>query len=322
MALRAVGRTGLSLSAVGLGGVELGPFVGTQPDVRNAVNVINAAFDAGINWLDTSENYLDSQNETLIGEALVHGPEGMLVSTKVSPRPAISGGGSGFRRDQVRSACTGSLRRLRRDHIDIYLLHFPDDLGVPLDETWGAMSELVDDGLVGAIGLSNYAIEEIASCHAQRRVDVIQDGLNLLDYLENRSLFARCGELGIAGTVFDSLSSAVLTNRSRTDVLDVWETYAAHGWTHPLLAADKIEPTYAVVDGLRPIAARLAATVAQVAIAWILLQPGVISALAGTSSPTRVRENAGAATVDVTEELEEIERVMLLGAAFASPHEI
>src|SRR3954466_6637206 len=317
MALRSLGQTGVSPSPVGLGGVELGPFDGGEPDVDNAVDVINAAFEAGINWLDTSENYLDSQNEALIGEAIQQAPAAMLVSTKVSPRPAISGGGSGFRREQVRSACSGSLNRLKRDHIDLYLLHFPDDLGVPLEDTWGAMAELVDEGLVRAIGLSNYAIDDVEACHAQRRVDVVQDGLNLIDYLENRSFFARCGELGIAGTVYDSLSSAVLTNRTRGEVLAVWETFAAHGWTHPLLAADKIDRTYAVVDGLRPIAARLDATVAQVAIAWLLQQPGVVSALAGTSSAARVRENAAAAMLDVTGEVEEIGRVMLLGPAFA-----
>jgi len=271
---------------------------------------------SGINWIDTSENYLHSKNESVVGDALTQvGPE-FLVSTKVAPGAAISGGGSGFRADQVRRACHESLGRLRREHIDVYFLHWPDDTGVPLEETWGAMTELVEEGLVRAIGLSNYSIEDIERCHAERPVDAIQDGLNLIDYLDNRELFSRCAELGITGTVYDSLSSSVLTDRTREEVFAAWEVYSAHGWRHPLLAPDKVERTYAVVDALRPIAARLGATVAQVAIAWILRQPGVAAALAGTRSPERVRENARGAELDIGDARDEIERLISLGPAF------
>jgi aryl-alcohol dehydrogenase-like predicted oxidoreductase len=281
-----------------------------QPDVPGAVAVIETALAAGINWVDTSENYLATANESLIGAALARVPEEFLISTKVAPGAAISGGGSGFRPDQVRAACHGSLQRLRRDWIDLYLLHWPDDTGVPLAETWGAMGELVDDGLVRAIGLSNYDVVDLAQCHAQRRVDVIQDGLNVIDYLDNRALFEWSGERDIAVTVYDSLSSGVLTDRTRDEVLAVWETYRAHGWEHAPLAPDRIDSTYRVVDALRPIAEGLGATVAQVAIAWVLAQPGVVAALAGTKSPNRVAENAGAATLDVSSVLREVEQLI------------
>jgi len=194
-----------------------------------------------------------------------------------------------------------------------------DDTGIPLEETWGAMAELVDEGLVRAIGLSNYSVDDVERCHAQRRVDAIQDGLNLIDYLDNREPFARYGKLDIAVTVYDSLSSSVLTDRTREEVLTAWETYSAHGWEHPLLASDKIDATYSVVEALRPVANRLNATVAQVAIAWILCQPGVTATLAGTQSPTRARENAGGADLDLTPEREAIEQLIPLGPAFASP---
>jgi aryl-alcohol dehydrogenase-like predicted oxidoreductase len=315
MELRRVGQTDVLLSRVGLGGVELGPYADEEPDASRAAAVIRAGIESGINWLDTSENYLDTRNEAIIGAALAETEE-FLVATKVAPGAAASGGGSGFRRDQVHAACRDSLRRLRRERIDLYFLHWPDNTGVPLEETWGAMTELVDQGLVRAIGLSNYDVDDVERCHAQRRVDAIQDGLNLIDYLDNRQLFVRCGELGIAVTVYDSLSSAVLTDRTRDEVLTVWETFSANGWSHPLLAPEKIERTYAVVEGLRPIARRLEATVAQVAIAWILHQPGVTAALAGTRSTDRVRENAHAADVDPTPALEDIERLIALGPTF------
>jgi len=93
----------------------------------------------------------------------------VLVASKLSPAPD----GSGFRRDEVRAGCQASLARLCRDHVDIYFLHYPDATGVPLDETWGALTELVDDGLVRAISLSNYRLEDVERCHAQRPVDVV-----------------------------------------------------------------------------------------------------------------------------------------------------
>ena len=313
-ARRPLGRSGVSLSRLGLGGVELGPYLGEEPDVSNATAVIEAAVQVGVNWVDTSESYLDARNESLIGSALsgsLHAD--VLVASKVAPGHGASGGGSGFRPHEIHGACHGSLRRLGRDHLDIYFLHWPDDTGVPVEESWGAMTELADQGVVRAIGMSNYSVEEVERCHAQRPVDVVQDGLNLIDYPENRTSFARYQELGIAVTAYDVLSSGVLTDRTREQVLKAWETYSAMGFHHPLLAADKIDQSYAVVEGLRPLAARLDATVAQVAIAWVLHQQGVDAALAGTRSPNRTAENAAAMKLDLSDELAELEELVALG---------
>ena len=192
MVSRPVGGSGVFVSRVGLGGFELGPDEGEEPDVDRAVRVIETALAQGVNWLDTSENYLATRNESLIGVALERIGGEFLVATKAAPAAAITGGGSGFRPDQIHAACRASLRRLGRDHIDIYFLHWPDDTGVPLYETWGAMAELADAGLVRAIGLSNYELAEIEGCHAQRPVDSVQTGLSLIDYLDDRSLIAGC----------------------------------------------------------------------------------------------------------------------------------
>jgi aryl-alcohol dehydrogenase-like predicted oxidoreductase len=203
MESRPIGKSGVSVSTVGLGGFELGPEVREMPDVDRAMSVIEAALEAGVTWVDTSENYLDTRNESLIGAALRRIHRDVLIATKAAPSAAISGGGTGFRRNEIHDACRASLRRLGRDQIDIYFLHWPDDTGVPIEETWGAMAELVDAGLVRAIGLSNYGLEEVERCHAQRQVDVVQDGLSLIDYLDNRDSIARCGELGIAAVIYE-----------------------------------------------------------------------------------------------------------------------
>jgi len=316
MRSRPIGEHGVLLSRVGLGGIELGPDAGEDPDVDRAVAVIDAACAAGVSWLDTSENYLETRNESLIGAALAQTGDEVVVASKVAPGSGATGGGSGFRSDQIHAACRASLRRLGREQIDLYFLHWPDQTGVPIEETWGAMTELVDQGLVRAIGLSNYDLADIERCHAQRRVDAVQDGLSLLHYLDNREKFARCAELGIAVTVFEPLAGGLLSDKTLAQVRAVWAAWVESHFYKQLLAPGRGERSAAVTEGLRPIAEQLGATVAQIAIAWVLHQPGVTAALAGTRSPERIRENGGGARLDLTNELDRIERLIPLGPSF------
>jgi myo-inositol catabolism protein IolS len=315
-----VGSSGVTISAVGLGGYELGPEPDEQPDVARAARVIGAAIEHGINWLDTSENYLATRNEKVIGAALAQiGDDGFLVASKVAPGAAVTGGGSGFRPDQVHAACHGSLERLGRGHLDLYFLHWPDDTGVPLEETWGAMSELADVGLVRAIGMSNYSLADVERCHAQRPVDAVQVGLSMIDYLDNRPAIAAWGEAGIAVTTYEPLGSGVLTGRTLEQVRAIWTgPWLDSAFYRRLLAPGNGEKSFAVADALRPIAERLQATVAQVAIAWVLHQPGVTAALAGSRSGGHMRENAGAVDVALREDvLAALEELIPLGPSFA-----
>lgn len=317
MKSRLLSRSGVWVSTVGLGGFELGPETGKEPDVERAVLVVETALAEGINWLDTSENYLETRNEALIGTALGMIRSEFLVASKVAPRVAITGGGSGFRPEQIHAACRASLRRLGREHIDIYFLHWPDDTGVPLEETWGAMAELVDTGLVRAIGLSNYALEDVERCHAQRPVDSVQTGLSLIDYIDDRGMIARCGELGIGVVVYEPLASGILSNKTLEQVLTIWDgPWLESSFFKRLLAPGKAERSFAVADGMRPIAARLGVTVAQLAIAWTLHQPGVVSAIAGSRDGRHVRENAEASMLDLTSSLNELEALIPLGPTF------
>lgn len=309
----------MSISRIGLGGYPLGPEPDEEPDVARAVRVIEIVLENGVNWLDTSENYLATRNEEVIGEALAQIGDDMLVASKVAPGEGITGGGSGFRREQVQSACRDSLRRLRRDHLDIYFLHWPDDTGIPLEETWGAMAELADAGLVRQIGMSNYSFEDVERCHAQRRVDAVQVGLSLIDYVEDRAAIAAWGDLGIVVTIFEPLASGILTGRTLEQVRAVWQgPWREAAFYKRLLEGEAGERSIAIADGLIPIAARLGATVAQLAIAWVLHQPGVTSALTGSRSGNHMRENAGAARLELPDGvLDELEELIPLGPTFA-----
>jgi aryl-alcohol dehydrogenase-like predicted oxidoreductase len=307
---RRVGLSGIEISRLGLGGYELGPEPDDAPDAERAIRVIESAIASGVNWLDTSENYLGTRNESVIGHALARIDDDFLVASKVAPRPGITGGGSGFRREQVLQACRDSLTRLGRDHVDIYFLHWPDESGVPLEETWGAMAELADAGLVRAIGLSNYSIQEVERCHAQRPVDAVQVGLNLCYYHEERPSIARCGELGIAATIFEPLASGILGGKTLEQVRAAWPgPWQESDWYKEELGT-RAEQNFAVADGLRPIAERLGATVAQVAIAWVLHQAGVTAAIAGSRNGGHMQENAAAMTLDLSGVLAEIEALL------------
>jgi len=317
METRPLGTTALEVSVVGLGGVELcgGDSSQGEPTLAEATAAVEAALESGINWIDTAEAYYEGRNEAFIGQVLKQWDDDLLVATKVSPSPD----GTGFRREEVSAACRASLERLGRDVVDLYVLHYPDETGVPLEETWGALAELVDEGLVRAIGLSNYPLEDVERCHAQRPVDVVQDGLSLVDHLDNRASIARCGELGISVVVYEPLGSGTLTGRSIDEVREAWADWSEFGFYKRLLAGTNGERSAALVDAIRPIARRLAVSVPQLAIAWVLQQAGVTAALAGSRNPEHVRQNARAGELDVPPNvLEELEQVIPLGPTIAA----
>jgi aryl-alcohol dehydrogenase-like predicted oxidoreductase len=308
------------LSVVGLGGAWLGHDPTDSDVVSHAAAVLDSAAAAGTNWVDTSENYFDTGNEGVIGAALRDMPGAFLICSKVAPGALASGGGSGFRPEQVRSACHRSLGRLGVPALDVYLLHWPDDTGVPLDDTWGAMAALVDDGVVRAIGLSNYERDDIAECHAQRPVDVVQTGLSIIDYLDDRDLIAWCGDHGIAVMIYEPLGNGLLTDTPFDQVRARWVGTAWEDSTmfRRLFGLEAEPRTREVLTGLTKIAAQLGATVAQVAIAWVLRQPGVAYALAGSGNPDRVRDNAGAGDLALPDSaMDAIEKLIPLGPAFA-----
>lgn len=304
-----LGTTEIELSAIGLGGAWVGHHVTDAAAVTRAKAVIAAAEEAGVNWIDTSENYFDTGNEEVIGAALGSMSDSFLVCSKVAPAALKSGGASGFRPEQVRRACADSLRRLGRDHIDLYLLHWPDRSGeVPLADTWGAMAELVEAGHVRAIGLSNYDREQLAGCHEDRRVDAIQTGLSVIDYLEDREMIAWCGGEDIAVTIYEPLASGLLTDAPFEQVRGRWANSPWQDVTvYPeLMCMENAAPIQQIVAGLRRVAEQLDATVAQVALAWVLAQSGVSSALVGSSNPDRARSNAAAGDLELPEELMQV----------------
>ena len=149
-------------------------------------------------------------------------------------------------------------------------------------------------------------------------MDAVQVGLNLIDYLDARQYIARCADLGIAVTIYEPVASGILTGKTMEQVQATWVgPWRESAFYKRLLSPGMAERSFAVADGLRPIAARLDATVAQVAIAWVLSQTGVSSAIAGSRNGSHMNENATAADLDLSEVMDEIEQLIPLGPAFA-----
>jgi aryl-alcohol dehydrogenase-like predicted oxidoreductase len=304
----------LKVSKVGLGGFEFED----DPDWAGAREVLSAAIDAGIDWLDTAESYFDGMNELAIGRALRDIGAEMTISTKVAPAP----NGTGFAADQIRKACTTSLERLGVDRVEMYLLHFPDRSGVPLEETWASMRGLVDDGLAERVGLSNFDREQIERCLAVGPVDLIQEGLSPIDHLETRALATWCAERGIAVVTYEPLANGMLAGAIRAPedfARVVGDDYREWGFWKRLFAPGRFERSRAVADGMRAMADRLGCSLAQVAIAWNLHQPGVTATLVGTRSPAHIRDDAAAAAIALTDEqLAELDASIPLGPTFAA----
>jgi aryl-alcohol dehydrogenase-like predicted oxidoreductase len=318
MQTRRLGSQGPELSAVGYGAWEAGAGSewGDAPSKEQIVEAIRTVLDTGINWIDTAEVYGDGTSEEMVALAITGHRDEVLVATKVAPEPD----GTGFRPEQVRRACIDSLRRLRTGHLDLYQLHWPDDTGVAMEDTWGEMAALVDEGLVRAIGVSNFGRERIERCEAIRHVDSLQQEFSMLQ-LEDRELVAWCGENGTGVLSYGPLAYGLLTGaigpettfdasdfRSGKDQWDFWEKMFAPG---------KLERSLAVVDAMRPVAERLGCTVGQLALAWNVAQTGVTSAIAGSRNPEHVRSNAAAGDVELdAAALEELEAALRLGPSF------
>jgi len=309
MRTRTLGTDGPEISVIGFGAWEAGgePAWGQPPPEVQTVEAIRTVFDAGITWIDTAEVYGDGRSEELVARAVEGRRDEVVIASKVAPRPE----GSGFRPEQIRDACSRSLARLRTDRIDVYQLHWPDPEETPLEETWGAMAGLVDDGLVRAIGVSNFDREMIERCEAVRHVDSLQQEFSMLS-LDDRELIRWCGEHGTGVLTYGPLAYGLLAGAINRD------TTFADGDFRPnetrLFGPGNLERSLAVADALRPVADRLGCSVAQLALAWNVRQPGVTAAIAGSRNPEHVRANAAAGDLELDDEtLRELDAILPLG---------
>jgi methylglyoxal reductase len=327
MESRTLGSRGPEISVTGYGAWEAGGMLwGPTRSEQQTVEAMRAGFDAGINWIDTAEVYGPHRSEELVGEA-IEGHDAVMVFTKVHPTVEVGDMrlGSGVDAAGIRRGAEGSLKRLGRDVIDLYQLHIPSP-EVAVEESWAAMAELVDDGVVRFIGVCNYDRELLERCEAVRHVDSLQVHFSLLHPQARDELFGVCERNGTGVLCYGPLGFGMLTGTIWRDTEFGPDDWRSGGFPLPvplyetIFAPPNRERHLSVVDALRPIAQRRGVTLPQLALAWVTAHGEVSGAIVGSRSPEHARENAAAGALRLSgDDLAEIEEVTTTKAASPQP---
>lgn len=305
-----LGTTGPEVGVIGLGcmGMTASYDMQTPRDDTTSIAVIHQALDLGMTLIDTADAYGPFTNEDLVGRALSGGyRERAVLATKVGLVMTDSGTAADStntspgavrngRPEHVRKSIDDSLRRLGTDHVDLYQLHRVDPQ-VPLEETWGAMAEAVAAGKARHIGLSEVSVDEVRRAQAVHPVASVQSEMSLWTRDMLAEVLPYCEEQGIAVLPFSPLGRGFLTGRfSSFD--DLPQDDFRRGL--PRFQQDALRANLAIVGRVREIAERVAVTMAQVALAWVLAQGRHAVPIPGTKTPKYLAENAGAADVELS----------------------
>ncbi|MFF9309332.1 aldo/keto reductase [Streptomyces sp. NPDC014748] len=302
MNTRTLGTTGPQVSALGLGCMGMSGMYG-DADRAESIATVHAALDAGVTLLDTGDFYGMGHNELLIGEALRSAPaahrDNALLSVKFGALRDPDGGWGGVdgRPAAVKNFAAYSLQRLGVDHLDVYRLARLDP-DVPIEETVGAVAELVEKGWVRHIGLSEVGAETIRRAAATAPIADLQIEYALISRGPEKEILPTLRELGIAVTAYGVLSRGLLSGSVSADQRFAASDFRAHS---PRFQGDNLRHNLGLVDSLRRIAEEKGATVAQIAIAWVLSRGEDIVPLVGARTRERLNEALGALDVTLTE---------------------
>lgn len=310
---KTLGHSTLQVSVVGLGCMGMSDFYGPADD-QQSIDVIRHALDVGINFFDTADMYGVGRNEALLGTALRDRRDRAIIATKFGNVRAADGtflGVSG-KPDYVKSACDASLQRLGVDVIDLYYQHRVDP-SVAIEETVGAMAELVKAGKVRALGLSEASTETIRRAAAVHPIAALQTEYSLWTRDPEDGLLATCAELGITFVAYSPLGRGFLTGQIKS-LADL----AADDWrrTTPRFQEENFAKNLELVARVRTFAEQKGVTPAQLALAWVLGRVPQIVAIPGTRSRSRLEENATASTVTLTaDEVRALDEIAPKGVA-------
>ncbi len=308
MQKRPLGNSTLSLSAIGLGCMGMSEFYGATDDAES-LKTLHTALDEGINFLDTADAYGPFKNEELVGKVVRQRRDEVVLATKFGiirdPNDPAKRGFSG-RPEYVQASCDASLKRLGIDTIDVYYLHRWDQI-TPIEETVGAMSELVKAGKVRYLGLSEVSAQTIKRAHAVHPISAVQSEYSLWSRDIEESVIPACKELGITLVAYSPLGRGFLTGQFQK-----FEDLSADDFRRnsPRFMGENFAKNLAIVDLLKRWAEERGITPSQLALAWVLAQNENIVPIPGTKRVSYLRENLGALTITLSkEELAELERI-------------
>jgi len=314
MKIRKVGSHGLLASQLGLGCMGMSDFYGAFDD-KESIKVIHRALDLGITFLDTADMYGPYKNEILVGKAIKGKRDKITLATKFGivrdPNDPTKRGFNG-KPEYVRSSCDGSLKRLGVDVIDLYYLHRKDP-ATPIEETVGAMGDLVKAGKVRAIGLSEVSADTLKRAHKTHPISAVQTEYSLWTRDPEDEILKTCKELGIAFVAYSPLGRGFLTGQIKK-----FEDLESSDYRRfsPRFQGENFEKNLQLVKKLEDIASNKNCTASQLALAWVMAQGDFIFPIPGTKRLKYLEENAGALHVSLNQqELSELDSIAPKGVA-------
>ncbi|HEY1272049.1 MAG TPA: aldo/keto reductase, partial [Terriglobales bacterium] len=299
---RNLGKSGLEVSAIGLGCMGMSFGYGPAADKKEMISLIRSAVERGVTFFDTAEVYGPFTNEELVGEALAPLRDQVVIATKFGFKPDPKGGARwsdlDSRPEHIREVAHASLRRLKTDVIDLFYQHRVD-ANVPIEDVAGAVKDLIHQGKVKHFGLSEAGVRTIRRAHAVQPVTALQSEYSLWWREPEAEVIPALEELGIGFVPFSPLGKGFLTGKisedtqfDKTDFRNIV----------PRFTTESRKANQALVDLIGKFAQQKKATPAQIALAWLLAQKPWMVPIPGTTKPHRLEENIGAASVDLTPE--------------------
>ena len=321
MKKRKLGNSGLEVSAIGLGCMGMSMSYGPAGDRKEMVPLLRKAVDLGVTFFDTAEVYGPFVNEELVGEALSPLRQRVVIATKfgfkLDPTGQKGWIGLDSRPQHIKEVAEGSLKRLKTEYIDLFYQHRVDP-DVPIEDVAGAVKELIQQGKVRHFGLSEAGVQTIRRAHAVQPITAVQNEYSLWTRTPEVEVFPTLEQLGIGFVAYSPLGRGFLTGKINENT-----TFDPSDFRNnlPRFTPEARKANQKLVDLLGRIAARKKATPAQIALAWVLAQRPWIAPIPGTRKLERLKENIGAAEIELTsEDLREIDAaastIAVLGARY------